>query len=85
MAGGNSLVLIPTVLAFLVFAARFYAKERAISRASLSFVMACFSVLVLASYPVMAVLGVGLPHAMMIYGAGGSGLLVLGIVLYIWG
>jgi hypothetical protein len=85
MAGANSLVLIPTVLAFLVFAARFYAKERAISRASPSFILACFSVVVLASYPVLTVFGLGFPNAMMIYGFGGAGLLALGIILYIWG
>lgn len=57
MTNTTSLLLLPFLVAFLLFIFRFYNREGAASIANFSFVMAIFSVLMAGAYLVLGVIG----------------------------
>ncbi len=82
MTNGPSYLLIPLVAAFLVFIARFYGREGAALKSSLSFLLACACVVLLLSYLALSVLGLLPPYAAYGYGAIGVILLIVGILRF---
>jgi quinol-cytochrome oxidoreductase complex cytochrome b subunit len=74
MTSATSLLLMPLILAFLVFVFRFYSRESASSIKNLSFVLAILTVLVAGSYLVLGVIGMLPPYSTI-------GFLVIGLIL----
>jgi hypothetical protein len=74
MSNTSTLILIPFILAFLVFVFRFYSRERASSMANPSFLLAVGTVVVAGLY-----LGLGVIDALPPYGTIGFG--VVGLIL----
>lgn len=81
MAGVNSLVLIPLVIAIMLFTARFYGRERAYSKTSASFLLAVTSVAILLSYPLVLVFGHMFAYGTLVYAAASGVLLLLSLLL----
>ena len=79
LARNNSACLIPIVLAFLVFAARFYALENAASKTSPSFMLAMAMIGLLLAYMGLIVAASLFPFAAL--GFGIVGLLFLGLAI----
>jgi hypothetical protein len=73
----NSIILLPFLFAFLVFALRFYFREGATSMANPSFLMAVGTVLVATLYLVLGVLDSLPPYSTP--GFGVVGLVLLGV------
>jgi hypothetical protein len=73
----NSIILLPFIFAFLVFAFRFYFRESAASMANPSFVLAVGTVLAVVLYLVLGVLDTLPPHSTL--GFGLLGLILLGV------
>jgi hypothetical protein len=73
----NSIILLPFLFAFLVFALRFYFREGAASMANPSFLMAVGTVLIAMLYLVLGVLDSLPPHSAL--GFGLVGLVLLGV------
>ena len=76
MTNATSMLLIPFIMAFLMFIYRFYNREGASSIANFSFLMAIFSVLMAGAYLVLGV--AGLLPAYGIIGFACLGLILLG-------
>ena len=74
MSSFSTVILLPFVLAFLVFVVRFYTRESASSMGNLSFVLASFTVISATSYLMLRISDM-LPS----YGTVGFG--VVGVVL----
>jgi hypothetical protein len=74
MTSTSTIILIPFIIAFLVFILRFYSRERASSMANPSFLLAVGSVAVAGLY-----LGLGVVDLLPAYGTIGFG--VVGLVL----
>lgn len=74
MTNTSTFILVPFILAFLVFVFRFYSREGASSITNPSFLMAILTVLIAGSYLILGVTGM-LPHYSTI------GYLVVGLIL----
>ena len=57
MTNTSTMLLIPFIMAFLVFIFRFYSRERAASVANLSFLLAILTMLIASSYLILGVIG----------------------------
>lgn len=57
MTNTSTMLLIPFIMAFLVFVFRFYSRERAASVANLSFLLAILTVLIASAYLILGVMG----------------------------
>ncbi len=79
MSQNSSIYLIPVVVAFLLFVAKVYGQERAVTRGSLSFALAGLSVLLIVSYLVLFVLRLMPPYAGPAYGV--TGIVLLGVAV----
>jgi uncharacterized membrane protein YcaP (DUF421 family) len=75
MADFSTIILVPFVLAFLVFVLRFYGRESASSMRSFSFVLAFLTVAASGLYLYLRV-----TSALPLYGTAGFGLLGLGLL-----
>jgi hypothetical protein len=73
----NSIILLPFVVAFVIFVLRFYIRESASSLANPSFLMALGSVLIIVLYLTLFVLGSLPPYSTL--GFGLVGLILLGV------
>jgi F0F1-type ATP synthase assembly protein I len=73
----HSILLLPFLFAFIVFAFRFYARENAASMANPSFLLALGTVVVAALYLVLGVLAILPPYSGI--GFGLTGLVLLGV------
>jgi hypothetical protein len=82
MAQNLSIYLLPLIAAALVFLAKVYGHERAITRGSLSFALACISILLLVSYLVLSVFQTLPPYAGLGYGVVGIVLLILAVWMF---
>jgi hypothetical protein len=74
MTNTNTLLLIPFILAFLVFAFRFYSRESASSIKNPSFMLAILTVLLAGSYLVLGVVQLLPPYSTI-------GYIVVGLIL----
>ena len=57
MTNTSTILLIPFIMAFLLFVFRFYSRERAASMANLSFLLAILTILIASAYLTLGVLG----------------------------
>ena len=73
----HSIILLPFIVAFVVFALRFYARERAASMTKPSFLLALGTVLIAGLYLVLGVLNSLPPYNTI--GFGFVGLVLLGV------
>ena len=71
----STIVLLPFILAFLVYVVRFYGRESASSMSNPSFMLACFTVLSAAAYLLLRV-------SDLLPGFGTIGFGLLGLVLF---
>ena len=82
MAQNSSAYLIPLIMAFLVFAARFYARENAVSKTSPAFLLALLMVALLVAYMTLSVTASLIPYASL--GFGIAGVLVLALAVFMF-
>ena len=73
----HSILLLPFLFAFVIFAFRFYARENAASMANPSFLLALATVMAAVLYLVLGVLGSLPPYSAI--GFGLTGLVLLGV------
>jgi len=83
MIHNSNFVLIPFVIAFIVFLVKFYAHEKAGSLFYPSFLLAGLSALLPVSFMLLHVLALTFPYAALIYGVVGVGLAVYAIVRFV--
>jgi hypothetical protein len=79
VTSASTIILLPFIVAFLVFVTRFYSRERAASMFNLSFLLAVATVLTAGLY-----LGLGVVDLLPVYatiGFGGIGLIFLTIAV----
>jgi hypothetical protein len=81
MAYNSSLYLIPLVIAWFVLVLAFYFRDNAVSRLSLSFILAVLSMLMLLSYLVMSVVGALPPYMGIAFGGTGTLFFLIGLLL----
>ena len=75
----NSIVIAPFILAFLVFALRFYALERAVSKTNPSFLLALATVLIAGCYLFLGVIDTMPPYGAISFGLVGLALFALAV------
>jgi hypothetical protein len=79
MTNTSTFILVPFILAFLVFVFRFYSREGASSIANPSFLMAILTVLIAGSYLILGVTGMLPPYSTIGYLLVGFALLATAI------
>ena len=77
-----SAFLLPMILAFLAFIAKFYGMENAAAKSSPSFLLAMFMVALLTGYLVMVVTGTLFAYAALSFGVAGCLFLALAIYMF---
>lgn len=80
MTNSSTILLVPFILAFLLFTLRFYGRERASSLVSASFLLAIGTMLIAGSYLVLGVTGTLPEYSTIGFAAAGLVLLVLAIL-----
>jgi hypothetical protein len=80
MSNTSTIILIPFILAFLVFVFRFYTRERAASMANPSFLLAVATVLTAGLYLILGVISLLPPYGTIGFGIAGLILLAIGIL-----
>jgi hypothetical protein len=80
MSNTSTLILIPFILAFLIFVFRFYTRERAASMANPSFLLAVATVLSAGLYLILGVINQLPPYGTIGFGITGLILLALAIL-----
>ena len=75
----NSIIIAPFILAFLVFALRFYARESASSKTNPSFLLALVTVLIAGCYLVLGVIDTLPPYGAIGFGLVGLALFILAV------
>jgi hypothetical protein len=79
MSDLSSIVLVPFVFAFLIFAMRFYSRESASSMTKPSFLLALFTMLSAGAYLLLTVLELLPAHSTLGFGILGLALLALAV------
>jgi hypothetical protein len=79
MSDFSTIVLVPFILAFLVFVLRFYGRESAVSMRSPSFVLALLTVATAFAYLYLRVTGAIPPYGTAGFGVAGLALLAIAI------
>jgi quinol-cytochrome oxidoreductase complex cytochrome b subunit len=79
MTNTSTLLLVPFILAFLIFVLRFYNREGASSMMRLSFMLAILTVLIAGSYLILGVVGALPPYSTI--GFALVGLILLGTAI----
>lgn len=79
MSSFSTIILVPFVVAFLVFVVRFYGREGASSMSNASFVLAVGTVLVAGSYLMLRITDALPPHGTIGFGVAGLALLATAI------
>lgn len=80
MSNASTILLVPFILAFLVFVLRFYSRERAASVTNPSFLLAMLTVLVAGAYLILGVINSLPPYSTIGFAAVGLILLVTAIL-----
>jgi hypothetical protein len=75
MSNFSTIVLLPFIIAFLIFVLRFYARESAASMRNPSFLLGALTVLIAGGYLILRV-----THGMPFYGSVGFGLAGLALL-----
>jgi quinol-cytochrome oxidoreductase complex cytochrome b subunit len=79
MTNTTTILLVPFILAFLVFVLRFYNREGASSMARPSFLLAMLTVAIAGAYLILGVLGALPPYSTISFAA--VGLILLGTAI----
>jgi hypothetical protein len=80
MSNTSTFILVPFILAFLVFVFRFYSRERAASMTNPSFLLAVATVLTAGLYLVLGVINSLPPYGTIGFGVAGLVYLAIAIV-----
>ena len=79
MSSFSTIILMPFIVAFLVFVVRFYGRESASSMANASFVLAVGTMLIAGSYLLLRITETLPPHGTIGFGVAGLALLATAI------
>ncbi|WP_428537145.1 hypothetical protein [Rhodopila sp.] len=79
MTNASTILLLPFIVAFLIFVLRFYSREGAASMGQPSFLLAGLTVLIAGGYLVLGVMGVLPPYSTAGFAA--IGLILLGTAI----
>jgi hypothetical protein len=79
MSSFSTIVLVPFIVAFLVFVVRFYGREGASSMRNASFVLAVGTMLIAGSYLLLRITETLPPHGTIGFGVAGLALLATAI------
>ena len=79
MTNASTILLLPFIVAFLIFVLRFYSREGAASMRQPSFLLAGLTVLIAGGYLVLGVMGVLPPYSTVGFAA--IGLILLGTAI----
>ncbi|WP_428485247.1 hypothetical protein [Rhodopila sp.] len=80
MSNASTIILMPFLVAFLLFVGRFYFRERAGSKTSPSFLLALATIAIAAAYLILGVTNRLPEYGTIGFGVAGAGLLLLSIV-----